>query len=507
MPSPTITTRESFTMQIQQLELDPDNVRSVFNDDSIKELAQSILSVGLLQPLVTRDGEDNRVIVVDGARRLLALRQLVADKKLAKSAEVLCVDATAEQRTPAMMLVANLQREDITPTDEARGYMRLVSEFKVKQGELAKMVGKAPSHITKRIALLQLPAEVQAAVDHGKVGLAEAYDISRLVDDKVRAKLCKVAVNNPDMLKYDLPQALRTQDQRAEAAKLTAWLEAHSIEVVPTPEYGSRRELEATHRLVGYFDKDSIVNYAPKKGDQVHRDNKNSLTVQVWTKLTKKELDARAAAAELDDGELSEAEVSELDPYERWEYEGERAIRAYEDARHEYRDKRRLIASGVLLGLKGRELAKIVIQTVLASVGRITRYEASNVLRALGQDSAVEDQDKVVLDWIGSSTERGLIAWLLVKADLTGDGSPIERELADALDAEGIIAPVEPVLGPEPWQDDDGNWVTDRERPISDDEQAAIDQVQAEAAAAQREVDEINGDAPYADEDEVEEGQ
>jgi ParB family chromosome partitioning protein len=152
------------TVPLNELTEAVDNVRTVFYDDTIHELATSIAENGLLNPLTVVSNGENGWTVIAGNRRLRALQSLAADGKLKKNAPINVIVSEASQATiVATMLVENLQREDISPIDEAKGYLRLADEYKFKQKDIAAKVGKAASHITKRLALLRLPEAAQAA--------------------------------------------------------------------------------------------------------------------------------------------------------------------------------------------------------------------------------------------------------------------------------------------------------------------------------------------------------
>ena len=156
------------TVPLTDLHEATDNVRSTFYDDTIGELAASIAENGLLNPLTVVPNEDGWTVIA-GNRRLRALKLLVEQGKLKRNTPINVIVSEAQAEVAvATMLVENLQREDISPIDEAKGYLRLADEFKLKQKEIAAKVGKAASHITKRLALLRLPEDTQAAVVAGR---------------------------------------------------------------------------------------------------------------------------------------------------------------------------------------------------------------------------------------------------------------------------------------------------------------------------------------------------
>jgi ParB/RepB/Spo0J family partition protein len=214
----TATATETLTGQLLELPLDQlhpstDNPRRDVGD--VVELATSIRSMGILEPLVVTPNGDG-YIVVAGHRRLAAA-------ELAALETVPCVVRELDERERlAAMLVENLQRTDLQPLEEANAYHRLVDEFGHSQRELAEKVGRSQGHISKRLALLELPESVRADVDSGGIALADAVALSRLAGDEERIR---AAIDDTDnwttiekAVERQLEQKTRqdTIDQRVE---------------------------------------------------------------------------------------------------------------------------------------------------------------------------------------------------------------------------------------------------------------------------------------------------
>ena len=166
-------------VSVDLIDPSPDNPRSDLGD--LKDLAASIKEVGVLQPILVRPNGD-RYDVIYGHRRLAAA-------KLAKLATVpvLFAGKGDETQDRAQRLVENLHREDLSALDEARAYEQLLA-LGVTGGQrgLAKLVGKSQAHVSKRLGLLQLPAEVQEHVDSGRISLTDATTLSKLSDEPDR---------------------------------------------------------------------------------------------------------------------------------------------------------------------------------------------------------------------------------------------------------------------------------------------------------------------------------
>jgi ParB family chromosome partitioning protein len=144
--------------------------RRVFDDESLKPLADSIRERGVLQPiLVRRLPEDpNRFEIIAGERRWRAAQ-------MAQRHEVPIIEREIDDREMLeVALVENIQRQDLTAIEEAEGYQRLMVEFGHTQEALATAVGKSRSHIANTLRLLDLPATVQVMVNQGKLSAGHA---------------------------------------------------------------------------------------------------------------------------------------------------------------------------------------------------------------------------------------------------------------------------------------------------------------------------------------------
>ena len=144
--------------------------RTLFNDDSIAELSQSIKTHGLLQPIVVRALKDQsgRYEIIAGERRWRA-----AQKAQLHEVPTVVMDLTDEEALE-IALVENLQREDLNPVDEAMGYKKLMNEFNHTQEKLAEVLGKSRSHVANMVRLLSLPDVVLAYLERGDLSMGHA---------------------------------------------------------------------------------------------------------------------------------------------------------------------------------------------------------------------------------------------------------------------------------------------------------------------------------------------
>ena len=158
------------TLPIEQLEGGPFQPRRVMEQEALEELASSIRSRGILQPILARrhPAHPDRYQIIAGERRWRAAQ-------LAGLHEVpVHVRALSDGDAMAASLVENLQRRDLNAIEEAEGLQRLLGEFSMTQEELAGAVGKSRSHISNTIRLLQLPPTVRREVMQGGLSAGHA---------------------------------------------------------------------------------------------------------------------------------------------------------------------------------------------------------------------------------------------------------------------------------------------------------------------------------------------
>lgn len=167
----------SASVPIEFLKPDPSQARKDFPRDSLKELAKSIATTGIIQPIVVRaDNEsEGHYWIVAGERRWRAAQ-------LAQVKEVpVAIHDLSEEQCLEISIIENVQREDLNPIEEAHAYRSLMDRFGKTQERIADALGKSRSHIANTLRLLKLPDEVQKLVREGKLtsGHARAVMTSR----------------------------------------------------------------------------------------------------------------------------------------------------------------------------------------------------------------------------------------------------------------------------------------------------------------------------------------
>src|SRR5271157_541024 len=153
----TVTTSESvLEIPLDSLDANPYQTRTVLDEASLDELADSIKSIGLMEPIVVRASESGRYQVIAGERRVKACYMAGVYKIPA------VVRNVSDQQAAAMTIIENLLREDVNPMDQAQGFRRLAEEFGLTQDEIGVRTGKSRPAVGNFLRLLDLPPRVQA---------------------------------------------------------------------------------------------------------------------------------------------------------------------------------------------------------------------------------------------------------------------------------------------------------------------------------------------------------
>jgi ParB family chromosome partitioning protein len=173
---------------LAEIRPNPYQPRRSFPEEALAELAESMRTSGLLQPVVVRNGTDGKFELIAGERRWRAAERL-------GWTEIDGVVRDADDRTLlAMALVENLQRDDLSPIDEARGYQRLMSEFHVSQGEVATLVGRARSTVANALRLLGLPEDVQQMLADRRLSTGHAIALLQVQSPADVRRLARLGV-------------------------------------------------------------------------------------------------------------------------------------------------------------------------------------------------------------------------------------------------------------------------------------------------------------------------
>jgi len=178
---------EVLDLDVREIAPNPLQPRTDIGEDQIAELADSIRKVGVLQPIIVRP-EATGYQIIAGERRWRAAQVAGLERVPVR------VMATTETEALALALIENLQREDLNPIEEARGYRRLIAEYSMTQSELADRVSKSRSAVTNTLRLLDLPEDIQELLYGGKLSAGHARAILSVNEDDRRHTLARKCV-------------------------------------------------------------------------------------------------------------------------------------------------------------------------------------------------------------------------------------------------------------------------------------------------------------------------
>lgn len=164
--------------------------RKTFEKEALQELSQSIRENGILQPIVARRTASGKLEIVAGERRWRA-------SQLAGLHEVpVILRNFNDKEALELAIVENIQREDLNPIEEAEGYSRLITEFKLSQQQVAEKVGRDRATVANAIRLLALPDEVKKMISGGELSVGHAKVLLGLPDQKKQLELAKAVIKD-----------------------------------------------------------------------------------------------------------------------------------------------------------------------------------------------------------------------------------------------------------------------------------------------------------------------
>jgi ParB family transcriptional regulator, chromosome partitioning protein len=161
---------------VDSIKPNPNQPRARFSDEAIASLAESIQAVGVLQPVAVMRQEDGGYVLIAGERRVRAARRLGLETI---PAMIRTVD---DRGSLTEALIENVQREDLSPLEEAAAYQQLLEDFGMTHEDVGSKVGKSRSAITNTIRLLQLPASIQGMLERGELSPGHARALLGIED-------------------------------------------------------------------------------------------------------------------------------------------------------------------------------------------------------------------------------------------------------------------------------------------------------------------------------------
>ena len=262
---------ELLHLPISKVEPRLEQPREYFDENALQELADSIAQYGLIQPITVRKLNTGYYQIIAGERRWRASR-------LAGLTEVpVRVIEADDRRTAELALVENLQREDLNPIEEAKGYRTLIEEYGLTQEEAAKSVGRSRPAITNAMRLLSLSAPVLEMVEKGELSAGHARALVPISDEKLQWEAANEVKNkNLSVRKTEQLAARLTKEPKAEKPANDPLAVDYSAEVSNqlTAVLGRRVRLvdgKKTGRIeiefYGADDREALITLLQKAGD------------------------------------------------------------------------------------------------------------------------------------------------------------------------------------------------------------------------------------------------
>lgn len=200
---------------VDEIKANPNQPRKNFEQESLKEMVDSIKEFGIIQPIVVRK-VDNNYEIIAGERRWRASKEAGLD-----TIPAIVKDADNKDSLQ-IAIIENIQRENLNAVDEAKAYHHLISEYHMTQAELATKIGKSRTAITNTLRLLSLPEQLKSMIVSGKISSGHARALLSLPDQKAQIimarRICDENLSVRDVESYAKDGQLEKEDSSAPKA-------------------------------------------------------------------------------------------------------------------------------------------------------------------------------------------------------------------------------------------------------------------------------------------------
>ena len=185
----TTNSDEIIELNLDEIRTNPYQPRTTFNEESLRELAESIKINGVFQPIIVKKG-------IKGYDLVAGERRLRASKMAGKLTIPAIIRDFSDQQMMEIALLENLQRENLNVIEEARAYETMIKKLNLTQDELSNKVSKSRSHVTNILGLLRLPQEIQQMLIENKLTMGHARVLSKLESEEKMLEYAQMIVNN-----------------------------------------------------------------------------------------------------------------------------------------------------------------------------------------------------------------------------------------------------------------------------------------------------------------------
>lgn len=421
MEQQQITKNEIIHIALKDLYPSNNNVRGFMDEGNIVDLMNSIAQVGLLTPLIVQELGDveGGFVVVAGHRRLEALTRLHSDDWLVP---VLVRNDFDDRAVTQVMLIENLQREDLSPLDEAKAFKSLLDSG-FNQTEIADKIGRSQSFVSQRLNLLTLPDDVQSLLSDKVIKLSDAVQMIGISEESLKP-LVKKALKAEDSFSFsswDIDGARRA-DARALDKKIVDEFKSRYTVLDSRPDFNVE--------VIAVMATDQLATYMPSDSDVLYQ-SYNGIVV------------AERAA-----------EDDEVDPWDAYHDERDRVRKINHDAMVNYKLASKMIVKSLITD-KTHAARQVMLRSAIRNLVDEMYDAQSSVEDMLGLEFGEDTDDWD--DWLNASSENVIQALLFVMYDngeLDGDIEPV-------LALEGLETPAMLEMPEPPEEDEDDEDLED----------------------------------------------
>ncbi len=237
---------EYVLLEINKVHPNPHQPRKQFDPETLAELSESIRTQGIIQPLIVEKVSENEFVIIAGERRYRGALEVGLEKI------PVIVKKFSDLQRLEVALIENIQRENLNPIDEAKAYVYLLEQSRIKQEELADRVGKKRSTITNAIRLLQLPKEMQDSLLASEFSSGHARALLSVVNPAdqhyLYMKILETGMNvrKAEVMAKELNEGKRSSMQHDRRVKKSKSPDILAIEQKLIEAFGTRVEVKGT---------------------------------------------------------------------------------------------------------------------------------------------------------------------------------------------------------------------------------------------------------------------
>ena len=251
------------TLRLSEIEPNKNQPRKSFDSDALKQLADSIVEHGVIQPLLVRSLPSGNYVIIAGERRWRA-------SKMAGLSEIPVVirDDISDEQAAQIVMIENLQREDLNPIEEALGYKEILDKHGLTQDKLARALGKARSSIANSLGLLTMPNGVQELLRQGLLSAGHCKALKKVKDEALMTELAHKAANG-ELSVRQVEQIAKRESENAKAAEKSREIKPRlsyytEVEASLTEQFGTKVRISEGKKgnvlQINFKDKEELEN-------------------------------------------------------------------------------------------------------------------------------------------------------------------------------------------------------------------------------------------------------